>query len=658
MTAVLEIDALSVGLAQGAGMQVVDAVSLRIDAGETLCLVGESGSGKTVTALAVTRLIDFKGGRITGGAVRLAGANLAGLSQREMNQLRGRRIGFVFQEPMTAFDPLFSIGQQIIEVLRRHQGLGRAAGRAQAIALLRRVQIPDPELRVDQHPHELSGGLRQRAMIAMALACDPVLLIADEPTTALDVTVQAQILELLRALQATNGMAILLITHDLGVAAQMADRVAVMYAGRIVENARAERIFSRPAHPYTRALLSSLVGAHLPAGARLPAIGGAIPSLAEPPGGCRFHPRCSRADATCASDAPPLLGDDRTGLVACWHPHTAALPARAASAPAETDSTPGPALLEAHDLHKHYKIGFGWTGRRLRAVDGVSLSIAGGETFGLVGESGCGKSSLGRLLLRLEPPTAGHVRFDGQDLAGLGARALRRVRRDMQMVFQDPHGSVDPRSSVEDIIAEPLVVHASLSRAERRDRVAELLRQVGLDPALHTRYPHQLSGGQRQRVAIARAIAPRPRFVLLDEAVSALDVSVQAQVINLLQDLRAELGLTYLFIGHGLHLVRHVSHRVGVMYLGRLVETGPAEAVFRTPTHPYTRALIDAIPQPDPALRGAVAPIAGDLPSPAGVPSGCRFHPRCPMATRLCRDEDPALARSSDGREIACHHPL
>jgi len=658
MTAVLEIDALSVGLEHGHGTRVVDALSLRIDAGETICLVGESGSGKTVTALAVTRLIDFKGGRITGGAVRLAGTNLAGLSQREMNQLRGRRIGFVFQEPMTAFDPLFSIGQQIAEVLIRHRGLGRAAARAQAIALLRRVHIPDPEMRVDQHPHELSGGLRQRAMIAMALACDPVLLIADEPTTALDVTVQAQILELLRELQAATGMAILLITHDLGVAAQMADRVAVTYAGRIVENASAERIFSRPAHPYTRALLGSLVGAHLPAGARLPAIGGAIPSLAEPPGGCRFHPRCAHADSTCASHAPPLLGDDSTGLVACWHPQIAALPARGAPAPAETAATPSPALLEAHDLHKHYRIGFGWTGRRLRAVDGVSLSIASGETFGLVGESGCGKSSLGRLLLRLEPPTAGQVRFDGQDLAGLGAGALRGVRRDMQMVFQDPYGSVDPRSSVEDIIAEPLVVHARLSRAERADRVTELLRQVGLDPALHTRYPHQLSGGQRQRVAIARAIAPRPRFVLLDEAVSALDVSVQAQVINLLQDLRAELGLTYLFIGHGLHLVRHVSHRVGVMYLGRLVETGPAEVVFRAPAHPYTRALIDAIPHPDPALRGAVVPIAGDLPSPAGVPSGCRFHPRCPMATRRCRDEDPALARTSDGREIACHHPL
>ncbi|OWJ69176.1 ABC transporter ATP-binding protein [Inquilinus limosus] len=664
MDALLDIKALSVELPTQAGMlKAVDAIDLRIGAGETVCLVGESGSGKTLTALSIMRLIDHKGGRLARGEVRLDGRNLARLSQREMSDLRGRAIGIVFQEPMTAFDPVFTIGTQIAEVIVRHRGLGRAAARKEAIGLLQRVKIPDPHLRVDQYPHQLSGGMRQRAMIAMALACSPRLLIADEPTTALDVTIQAQILTLLKELQAETGMAILLITHDLGIAAEVADRVVVMYAGRVVEDAPVAELFARPAHPYARGLLQSVVGARVDRGRRLHSIRGTIPSLSHPPSGCRFHPRCPRATRQCAAEAPPLRPEGAR-RVACWHPHDDPMPR---PAPGEAvAASPVPAavrkpLFDVVDLHKHYPLGIAWPGVTrpvVRAVDGVSFQIHEGETFGLVGESGSGKSTLARLLLQLEPATGGRVAFDGRDLAGLDRHGVRQMRRHMQMVFQDPYGSIDPRWTVGGIIGEPLAVHERLASAQRRERVQALLEQVGLDPAWHSRHPHQLSGGQRQRVAIARAIALQPRFVLADEAVSALDVSVQAQVVNLLQDLKERLGLTYLFIGHGLHLVRHVSDRIGVMYLGRLVEIGPADALFRHPAHHYTRALVSAIPEPDPQARRSFVPLPGEIPSPTRPPPGCRFHTRCPAATARCRQEEPPPVAIGSQRVVACHHPL
>lgn len=611
MTALLHLDDLSVDLRTRAGrVNALDAIDLSIGAGETVCLVGESGSGKTVTAMSVLRLIDHKGGKIRQGAVNFEGRDLARLSQRRMNDLRGRRIGIIFQEPMTAFDPLFTVGAQIIEVIQRHLGLGTRAARKKAIALLERVHIPKPELRIDQYPHELSGGMRQRAMIAMALACEPSLLIADEPTTALDVTIQAEILRLLKELQAETGMAILLITHDLGIAATVADRVVVLYAGRIVEDAPVEQLFERPAHPYTRGLLQSVIGDELVPGSRLPAIEGGIPDLAHLPSGCRFHPRCPRATRQCEL-APPPLEQNGAGRIACWHPHDdeRTLPvqgvfAQARSLPAiDVERVP---LVRATDLHKHYRLGSRWFGADrsgVHAVDGVSLDLHEGETFGLVGESGSGKSTLGRLLLKLEDATSGTIEFQGRDLTTLPGQELRGLRRHMQMIFQDPYGSLDPRWTVSAIIGEPLAVHDNLSRSERKERVRALLELVGLDPRWDERLPHQLSGGQRQRVAIARAIALNPRFIVADEAVSALDVSVRAQIVNLLQDLKEKLGLTYLFIGHDLSLVRHMSDRIGVMYQGKLVEVGPAEEVFRDPAHPYTRKLLAAIPKLDPVAR-------------------------------------------------------
>jgi peptide/nickel transport system ATP-binding protein len=498
----------------------------------------------------------------------------------------------------------------------------------------------------------------------MALACGPSLLIADEPTTALDVTIQAQVLMLLRSLQIENGMSILLITHDFGIAAEMADRVAVMYAGRIVEEDEVGAIFARPAHPYTRALLASIIGVMRPRGARLDAIEGALPGLGDLPPGCRFHPRCQHAGARCAVEQPAPTPTD-TGHVACWHPYQEVLADPLAAEPAAVQEAarpraPSPTLLRAETLTKTYALASGWFGPRavVRAVDGVSLDIEQGETFGLVGESGSGKSTLGRLLLHLERPTSGRVFLDGVDLGALPAAKLRAARRHMQVVFQDPYGSIDPRWSLGDIIAEPLEVHETLSKAERRARVQSLLAEVGLDPAWDTRFPHQLSGGQRQRVAIARAIALRPRFVLADEALSALDASVQAQVVNLLRDLKEKLGLTYLFIAHGLHVVRRLSDRVGVMYLGRLVEIGPAEEVFRNPAHPYTQALIAAIPEPDPSRRREFRPIAGEIAAAGSRPSGCRFHPRCAFAVARCREEEPQLAAVAENRSVACHFPV
>ena len=650
-------------------MGAVDDATFEVARGETVCLVGESGCGKTVTALSLLRLEVHRHGAIVAGEIEFDGQGLVEMGRRELDRLRGQRIAMIFQEPMTAFDPVFSIGEQIVETILRHEQVSRAEAWQRAVKLLERVHISDAELRMRQIPEELSGGMRQRAMIAMALACKPDLLIADEPTTALDVTIQAQILALLKELQREEGMAILLITHDLGVAAEMADRVVVMYAGRIAEQASVTELFARPLHPYTRGLLrSSILPTGEQRGTRLAAIPGSMPRLDEMPSGCRFHPRCSLASQHCREQAPALqkLGERE---VSCWHAFEAEpisrvrLPVVQPAGEGESSRTSvsassGP-LVEALHVSKIFdtRRGLFAGSRRVHAVDDLSLAIQPGETFGLVGESGCGKSTLGRLLLQLDTPSSGELRFEGRDLHGRSRADKKRVRRDMQMIFQDPYGSIDPRWTVGDVVAEPLLSFGNPDRATLRNQVDELLSLVGLQPSYRTRHAHEFSGGQRQRIGIARAIALRPKFILADEAVSALDLSVQAQIINLFLDLRERLGLTCLFIGHGLHVVRHVSDRVGVMYLGRLVEMAPAEALFVRPAHHYSHALLASSPIPDPTRRREFVAPLGELPSPTAPPSGCHFHPRCPAATERCRREVPALRELEAGRTVACHFP-
>ncbi|MFC3745233.1 dipeptide ABC transporter ATP-binding protein [Paenibacillus sp. GCM10012306] len=673
MNNVLDIKELSVDFMTPQGPRnMVNDINLTIAPGETLVLVGESGSGKTVTSLSVMRLIDYDNGRITQGSIQLNGLNLAELSPRELRALRGRKIAMIFQEPMTALDPIFTIGQQMMEILIHHGLATKEEARNRAISLLDRVGIVDPELRMKQYPHELSGGMRQRVMIAMALTCGPELLIADEPTTALDVTIQAQILQLLQELKEEFNMSILLITHDLGIAAEMADRVAVMYAGKVVEVADVNSLYAKPQHPYTRGLLQSVMTLQSDRTKPLYHIPGSIPSLADLPRGCRFHPRCAIATDQCRSEEPPAITNG-TNMVACWHADDiSALPlgaeqqtyeedAQAAVVASHTNIGDPEVLIEALKVSKRFHTSRGVLSRKkqgVRAVDEVSLQILKGETFGLVGESGSGKSTLGRMMLQLEKVTSGQIHWEGQDLAETKSKDLRGLRREMQMVFQDPYSSINSHWKVADIIGEPLKVHLSLSSKERRVRVEELMALVGLEPASADRYPHEFSGGQRQRIAIARAIALNPKFIVLDEAVSALDVSVQAQIINLLQDLQRRLGLTFLFIAHDLHVVRHLSDRVGVMYLGQLVELAPTEALYASPAHPYTHALLSAIPASDPSGKKAHGLLKGEVPSQTFQTTGCKFHPRCPAATDKCRVEDPVWQNVGEQHHVACHHPI
>ncbi|SIS99617.1 peptide/nickel transport system ATP-binding protein/glutathione transport system ATP-binding protein [Roseivivax lentus] len=540
----------------------VKDVSFAIAPGETVCIVGESGSGKSVSSLSLMRLIEFSGGDIAGGRIlfdrKTGGAlDLAGADQDLMRQIRGNEIGMIFQEPMTALNPVFTIERQLTEGLRVHRGLSRGAARARALELLREVRIPEPVRRLQQYPHELSGGMRQRVVIAMALACKPRLLIADEPTTALDVTIQAEILALIDRLKRETGTAVMFITHDMAVVAQMADRVVVMFRGEKVEEGPVARIFDAPEHPYTQALLA------------------AVPKLGEMAG----------------TDAPApmkLVGRDDQ----------------------DTDPIPGTTtpLLRVEGLTTRFPVQGGFFRRivaNVHAVEDLSFTINRGQTLSLVGESGCGKSTAGRSVLRLVEPLSGTVDLDGTDIIGLNDRDLRRARVHMQMIFQDPFASLNPQMQLADQVAEPLWNYGGmgLSKDEIGDKVANLFDRVELPRSFMQRYPHELSGGQRQRIAIARALALNPKLIVADEAVSALDVSVQAQVLNLMLELQAELGLSFLFISHDMAVVERVSHHVGVMYLGRIVEIGPRRAVFEDPRHPYTQALMKAVPIADPARR-------------------------------------------------------
>jgi peptide/nickel transport system ATP-binding protein len=644
-------------------VRAVEGVSYSVCPGETVAIVGESGSGKSVSALAVMRLLPPANSRIVSGSINFLGRDLLTLSDEEIRRVRGRDIAMIFQEPMTSLNPVLTIGLQVMEPLLAHMGMSEKQARTRAIELLTLVGITEPETRLGQYPHELSGGMRQRVMIAIGLACNPTLLIADEPTTALDVTIQAQILELMKDLSRRLGIAIVIITHNFGIVARYADRVNVMYAARIVESGTADVVFGHPLHPYSRGLLAAVPRLDRGRSAKLQTIDGAPPNLLRPPEGCRFRPRCGYAVEACRQ-APEMAEPTPGHTVAChrWRDLAvgngslvAAAAAVGEGAPANGSEAP---ILQIRGVSKFFPVGGGILRRSqdVRAVNDVSLEIAPGETLGLVGESGCGKSTLGRVILRLDDPTAGRIVFDGTELGALRNNQMFAVRRKMQVIFQDPYSSLNPRMKVGDIIGEPIMVHRILPAREIPQRVAELLSLVGLHGYMADRYPHQLSGGQRQRVGIARALAVNPRFIVCDEAVSALDVSIQGQVINLLEELQKKLGLTYLFIAHDLAVVRHISTKVAVMYLGRIVEFAPTDELFANPQHPYTKALLHAAPIPDPVIERTRPRtiIRGELPSPLRPPSGCVFHPRCPIAVAACKLDVPQLRWISPGHGVAC----
>jgi peptide/nickel transport system ATP-binding protein len=647
-------------------VKAVDGATLSVRRGETLGIVGESGSGKSMTCLSILKLVPEPGGRIVGGEILFEGEDLLAKSPEEMRRLRGSRIAMILQDPMASLNPAMTVGAQIAETLWLHRGLRGRALDARVIELLRQVRISDPERRVHAYPHQMSGGIRQRVAGAIAISCQPSLLIADEPTTSLDVTIQAQYLKLLKDIQRDTGLAMIFVTHDLGIVAKLCDRVAVMYAGRIVETGTTREIFTRPRHPYTIGLLSclpTLGGGRAP----LTAIEGQPPDLAHVPPGCSFAPRCALAQARCEQTRPALEAAAPEHLVACLRAEeTATWRARivvstpAAPAPARTDAAAGDVVLEVRALTKHFPVTRGTILSRpvgtVKAVDGVDFVLRRGETLGLVGESGCGKSTTARLVLCLERPTSGHVLFRGRDVHALGRDQRRDYRRAVQAVFQDPYSSLNPRLTIRTTVGEPLrQTEPDLTKAEVGERIAESLARVGLSPRIANDYPHELSGGQRQRVALARALTTSPECILLDEAVSALDVSIRAQVMNLLREIQDRLGVSYLFIAHDLAVVKYVSTRIGVMYLGKLVETADSDELYAHPLHPYTQILLtNALPSHPDDVRDEVI-LVGEVPSAFNPPAGCRFHPRCPHAMPVCAEREPLLQEQAAGHRVACH---
>jgi peptide/nickel transport system ATP-binding protein len=758
MAPVLDIQNLSTHIKLTSSVvQAVGNIDLHVDAGETLGIVGESGCGKSMTGLSIMGLLP-PGGAIVGGSVKLDGRELVGLKDEELRRVRGNEVSMIFQDPLTSLDPTKTVGYQVAEPVRLHRKASKGEALERAVEVLTLVGLPRPRERLKDYPHQLSGGLRQRVMIAMALACEPKLLIADEPTTALDVTIQAQILNLLRDLKDRLGMAMLLITHDMGVIAGHSDRVNVMYAGRVVETAEVGALFAEMHHPYTQALLASIPQLSQDARKALHAIPGLPPDLAHPPEGCRYAARCTRATDKCRTDEPPLAGKTPDHRFSCWHPvdgplaltliteggpdatsiglaapdaesvaeatplpdkagYTpdlvvdAALPDvpvtsgetaeadAAAEADAETRSEQTvvvaaglevaadgslevtertvevvaadgetaegiPPLLELRNLVKEFPITSGAILQRkvasVKAVSDVSFSVPAGTTFGLVGESGCGKTTIGKMIVALEKPNSGAISLGDVDVTRLRGTDLRRRRRDLQLMFQDPHASLDPRMRVGAIISEPLAIQRLGSRKAQRDRVFELLGEVGLPRNAVERYPHEFSGGQRQRIGLARALTLNPRLIVADEPVSALDVSIRAQVLNLMKRLQASHGLTYVVISHDLAVVKYMADRIGVMYLGKLVELGSGQDIYERAAHPYTAGLLATIPLPDPALERSKkgAAIRGELPSPVNPPSGCRFRTRCQFAQERCAVEEPELRSFGPGHVAACHFPL
>jgi peptide/nickel transport system ATP-binding protein len=674
--ALLEISDLRTEIQLKKGIvHAVDGVTLQVEAGETLGVVGESGCGKTMTALSIMQLLP-NGGRIAGGSIKLDGQEITDLKPTELRAIRGNDIGMIFQDPLSSLNPTHTVGRQIAETVLLHRDVTKKEAEERAIEVLDLVGMPRSRERVSEYPHQFSGGMRQRVMIAMALACEPKLLIADEPTTALDVTIQKQILELIDDLRRRLGMAVIMVTHDLGVIAGRADRVLVMYAGKVVETTGTAALYANPRHPYTEALFHALPEKSAETRERLYSIPGAPPDLVNPPSGCRFAPRCRYATDKCRTEPPQLSGETTAHTYRCFFPVGAKEATVAgqltvvepvpADAGTETvaEPVPGEIVLSAQGLVKEFPVTQGVMQRRIgtvSAVAGVSFDIRKGETLGLVGESGCGKTTIGRMLVGLEKPTEGMISFDGKDLAKSSGRQYRRERRDIQYMFQDSYSSLDPRMRAGSILREPLIVQHMGSRRDQYAKVREMLGKVGLPEAWTERYPHEFSGGQRQRLGFARALMLNPQLIVADEPVSALDVSIQAQVLNMMRDLQRELRLTYLFISHDLSVVRYLSNHIGVMYLGKLVEIGTAEEVYLRPAHPYTKGLIESAPTADPETERAKVHegITGELPSALHPPTGCRFRTRCPIAQEICANVEPELKLYGTGNHLAaCHFAL
>ncbi len=675
--ALLEVDNLRTHIYTRRGInRAVDGVSFKLERGRSLGLVGESGSGKSMTALSILRLAPKPAARNMGGTIRFDGEDLLGKSEKEMRRLRGGGIAIILQDPLTSLNPVFNVQYQVGESVSLHQRLSGRAQLDRVIDSLRRVHVPSPEIRMKDYPHQFSGGMRQRVVGAIAIACEPKLMIADEATTALDATIQAQYLTLLRGLQRDLNLALLFITHDFGIVAKMCDDVAVMYSGRIVEYADVRETFNRPAHPYTLALLEAVPKVDRRVD-RLYAIPGSPATGWTESPGCSFAPRCAFAVDRCTQEKPPLVTLKAGHTSECWRAEEvyakstgltanaqleAAVQMEPSSASVQYSVAPGSNkknILQVENLHVYFPVTRGLLFKRetalIKAVDGVSFDLNEGETFSIVGESGCGKTTTARAVLKVEVPTEGRVLWHGKDVQGLSEEEMSAHRSAVQAVFQDPYSSMNPRMRIGDFITEPLLINTNMSKRQRQERAREVLEQVGLRPEEINNFPHEFSGGQRQRIAIARALSSFPRVIVLDEPVSSLDVSIRAQIMNLLKDLQGREGFSYLFIAHHLGTVRYMSHMVGVMYLGRLVEMSECEELFKTPLHPYTKALFSAALPDHPDIEREELLLRGDVAAATAVPPGCRLHPRCPMATEVCAEVEPEWKEVAPRHWTACH---